>query len=218
MSTRNNILVTVTGPSLTGKSKLASLLKPEGFEELISTTTRPHRVGEINGVHYHFVDEATFKNMSANKLMIEEVVVGHNFYGVSRPAYDAVISKGLNGVAVVEPHGAQQVGKFCRENNITLHQVFINNPKAVLLKRLLERYKGDVLAGIANDDVYAKRLLDMNDKEPQEWIAPALNGTHHYDQVFDSFSPENEKDIVKQIVEAVKLKLSQKNSTPKPKF
>lgn len=211
---KQNILVTVTGPSLTGKSKLANLLAPEGFDELVSTTTRPPREGEIDGVHYTFVDVETFKKMSANKQMIEEVVVGKNFYGVSRPALDTVISKGKNGVAVVEPNGAQQVAKFCAENNILLHQVFINNPTDILGQRFKERYENDKLA---KPEVYLQRLIDMITREPKEWIEPAYNGKHKYDQVFDLFTPENQHLVVEQITQAVNLKLNAKKNT-KPRF
>lgn len=209
MSTKN-ILVTITGPSVTGKSKLANLLMPEGFEELVSTTTRAPREGEINGVHYNFVSPENFEAMLTKKLMIEKVNVGKYSYGLSRPALDIVISKGKNGVAVVEPNGAQQIGKFCKENNIELHQVFINNDLDLLRERLLERFRNDRLAS-AKD--YVSRLDNMTKVEPFEWVAPAYDGRHHYDQVFDNFTPDNEKDVVASIVQAVNLKLVQKNSS-----
>lgn len=205
----SNILVTVTGPSLTGKSKLAQLLAPYGFEEVVSTTTRPPRQGEIDGVHYHFIDVNTFKQMVDDNLMIEKVQVGKNYYGVSKPAFEHVISKGKNGVAVVEPDGAQQVAEYCRKNQIQLHQVFVDNPTHVLVDRFLKRYKNDKLA---QDEVYATRIIDMLQKEPKVWIEPAHNGTHYYDQIFSSFAPENENSVVEQIVSTVQQKLLKKNS------
>ena len=208
----DNILVTITGPSLTGKSRLASLLKPYGFEEIVSTTTRPARAGEIDGVHYNFVTVNDFKELLKDNLMIEKVVVGKNFYGVSKPAFDTIISKGLNGVAVVEPDGAKQVYDYCKSNNIKLHQIFVDNPTNILVDRFLKRYKNDDLA---QDDVYATRIIDMLQKEPKLWIEPAYNGTALYDQVFNSFTVENENDVVKQIVATVNNKIK-KNYRVKP--
>ncbi len=207
---QDNILVTITGPSLTGKSRLAQLLAPLGFEEVVSTTTRPARQGEIEGVHYYFTDTTKFKKMVDEGLMIEKVQVGKNFYGVSKPAFDHVISKGKNGVAVVEPDGAQQVAQYCAKNNIKLHQVFIDNPTHVLVDRFLKRYKNDALA---QDEVYATRIIDMLQKEPKAWIEPAHNGNHYYDQVFSSFTPENELSVINQIVLGVEQKMSKKKST-----
>lgn len=209
----NNILVTITGPSLTGKSKLAQLLYPLGFEEVVSTTTRPPRLGEIEGVHYYFTDTTTFKKMVEDELMIEKVQVGKNFYGVSKPAFDKVISKGKNGVAVVEPDGARQVAEYCAKNHIQLHQIFIDNPTHVLVDRFLKRYKNDSLA---QDEVYATRIIDMLQKEPKNWIEPAHNGEHYYDQVFSSFNPENELDVVSQIVSNINNKLLKKSMKVKP--
>lgn len=206
MSTKN-ILVTITGPSVTGKSKLASLLKPFGFEELVSTTTRPRREGEEHGVHYNFVNQDDFNKLVEKNLMIEKVSVGSKSYGLSKPALDAVISKGKNGVAVVEPHGAQQIGKFCRENNIELYQIFIDNDEKLLLKRLFERFKSDKLA---DPEIYSVRAHDMAHKEDKEWRQPAYNGEHHYDQVFETFTLENEHQVVKSIVNAIEQKLAGK--------
>lgn len=200
----NNILVTITGPSLTGKSKLAQLLNPFGFEEIVSTTTRPPRKGEIEGVNYNFVEIKKFKNLLEAKLMIENVQVGKNFYGVSKPAFDKVINNGKNGVAVVEPEGAKQVAKFCLEHNIQLHQIFVDNPTHVLVDRFLKRYKNDELA---QDEVYATRIIDMLQKEPKFWIEPAYNGQDSYDQIFKSFTPENENSVVEQIVISVAQKI-----------
>jgi guanylate kinase len=206
----NNILVTITGPSLTGKSKLAQLLNPFGFEEIVSTTTRPPRKGEIEGVHYNFVDVKTFQKMADANLMLEKVQVGKNFYGVSKPAFDHVISKGKNGVAVVEPDGARQIAAYCLGNNIQLHQIFVDNPTHVLVDRFLKRYKNDELA---QDEVYATRIIDMLQREPKLWIEPAYNGTDSYDQIFQSFTPENEMSVAEQIVSAVAQKITKKNTS-----
>lgn len=204
---KNNILVTITGPSLTGKSTLANLMKPHGFDELVSTTTRPPRAGEINGIHYHFVETEKFQQFLSQNLMIEKVQVGNNYYGVSKMAFDDVIQLGKNGVAVVEPEGARQVSDYCSKNNITLHKVFINNPTSILIERFLQRYKNDDLA---KDSVYAQRIIDMLTVEPKKWIEPAYNGQDYYDQVFDLFTPENQHEIVESIVNSVQKKLQPK--------
>lgn len=203
----NNILVTITGPSLTGKSKLARLLEPFGFEELVSTTTRPKRTGEIDGVHYNFVDVVTFKKMLKDNLMIEHSPVGANFYGVSKPAFESVINKGKNGIAVVEPDGSQEIAKYCNKNNINLHQIFLDNPTQLLMERFLKRFKEDKLA---DDATYARRAIDMLQVEPSEWIKKAYDGTHHYDQIFSKFSSENENEIISEVLSSIDLKLTKK--------
>ena len=53
--------VVVCGPSGVGKGTLLNRLMaehPDAFGFSVSHTTRQPRPGEVNGVHYHFVDKA----------------------------------------------------------------------------------------------------------------------------------------------------------------
>ena len=57
-------IVTLTGPSLSGKTTLMRRLQSlGGFKEIISHTTRPIRAKEANGVDYHFVTEQEFDSI-----------------------------------------------------------------------------------------------------------------------------------------------------------
>lgn len=56
------VLLVIAGPAGSGKSTLCDRLvleRPE-FARVVTTTTRPQRKGEINGVHYHFFTPAQF--------------------------------------------------------------------------------------------------------------------------------------------------------------
>ena len=75
MPSKPNTIIIIAGPSLTGKSKLSSLLIEQGFAQLISTTTRQQREGEKNGVHYHFLTKEAFRKKLATKGFIEHVEV-----------------------------------------------------------------------------------------------------------------------------------------------
>lgn len=203
---KKNILLTITGPSLTGKSELAKLLKSSGFEELVSTTTRPMRTGEIDGINYNFVTRENFSLMSKRKLMIQENPVGDNKYGLSKDSFDKIISNGKNGIVVVAPEGTKQVYDFCTKNNILCHRVFINNDLETLIGRFLQRYKSDQLA---NDLTYIIRLKDMMTVEQQVWVKNALDGTDKYDQIFENFGPETQNDIISKINDAISLPTTQ---------
>lgn len=204
----SNVLVTVTGPSLTGKSVLAQKLQAEGFEELVSTTTRPARAGEVDGVNYNFISVAEFEKLMSQNAMIEQVKVGGNYYGVSRQAYDKVSANGNIGVVVVEPHGAEQIRDFCEKNDILVHQVFVNNSREVLLQRFLERFQGDSKADIKT---YARRLQDMLDIEPKKWVEPALSGAQKYDQIFQDFGPETQAKVIADIKQSVAQRIEQQS-------
>ena len=137
-------------------------------------------------------------------MMIEYVKVGNNYYGVSLEAFKSVLESEKNGVAVIEPEGAARIRDFCAQNNIQLHQIFINNPIDLLYKRLFDRYKNDTLA---NEEEYARRAKDMATVEQEKWVKPAKNGLHKYDQFFDLFNNDNEQAVVQSIVATIKEKI-----------
>jgi len=200
-------LITITGPSTSGKSTLATLFKEDGFSEVVSTTTRPQRTGEIDGISYYFTDEDNFINQLADQELVEHVKVGKYFYGVSKKAISDVLDKGIPAVLVIEPNGANKVAEYCKEKGIILHKVFVNNNMNVLIERLQKRFHEDKNAKL---DVYQERLWNIAIIEPKEWTSKAYSGEHYYDQIFDSFLPENQYDVKQSILQALNKKLSNK--------
>lgn len=78
----------------------------------VSATTRPPRPGEIGGVHYHFVDEATFDAMVARGDMLEWAVVhGRHRYGTPRSAVEEQLEAGVPALLEIDLQGARQVRK-----------------------------------------------------------------------------------------------------------
>lgn len=74
------------GKSSTGKDTLfRELLKDDGLHlrTIVPYTTRPRRVGETDGVEYHFVDEETFRNLKAEGKVIEDRAY-QTFHGLWR--------------------------------------------------------------------------------------------------------------------------------------
>ena len=66
MQTTGTLFI-VSAPSGAGKTSLLRALADEldNFAISVSTTTRPKRDGEEDGVHYHFTDLAGFENRIA---------------------------------------------------------------------------------------------------------------------------------------------------------
>ena len=76
-------LIVLSGPSGVGKSTVISELlgQRQDIHFSVSFTTRQPRVGEADGVNYHFVDRAEFERMiSAGELLEYAEYVG-NYYG-----------------------------------------------------------------------------------------------------------------------------------------
>jgi len=105
-------LVTITGPSGVGKTTVVQLLYtfcPDTFTELVSTTTRKSRAGEVEGVAYHFVSEDHFDNLSLAGHFLEEIKYNGTRYGIELSEIDKAYIAKLTPLIVVEPHGAQQI-------------------------------------------------------------------------------------------------------------
>lgn len=210
------IIITVAGPSTSGKSTLANLFKDLGYSEIVSTTTRPQRTGEIDGVHYHFVDQVKFDEMVKTEQLVENAPVGQYWYGVSKAAIAQVLESGKSAILVLEPTGANNVATFCQEQSLINHKVFLNNPLELLISRLAERYDTDAKR---NDEVYKDRLWNIAFVEPKKWTAKAYSGEHFYDQIFDTFNTDNQENVITSILAEVEKKLTNKtNNNNKRKF
>src|SRR4051794_267904 len=75
-------LFVIAGPSGGGKTSLvkALLAREPAIRLSISYTTRPPRPRDVEGVDYHFVDEAKFLAMKAQGEFLEHALVHGNWY------------------------------------------------------------------------------------------------------------------------------------------
>ncbi|AMG84551.1 MULTISPECIES: guanylate kinase [Microbacterium] len=108
---RSRLLV-LAGPTAVGKGTVAAHIR-ENNPEIhlsVSATTRPPRPGEIDGVHYYFVDDAEFDRLIADGELLEYAVV-HNRsrYGTPRAPIDAALAEGKTVLLEIDLQGARQV-------------------------------------------------------------------------------------------------------------
>lgn len=83
------VLLILAGPAGVGKSTLCDRLVSEvpGFERVITATTRPPRVGEIDGRDYHFLSEKLFDDKLAAGEFLEWACVHQKYrYGTLKSA------------------------------------------------------------------------------------------------------------------------------------
>ncbi|MFY9713750.1 MAG: guanylate kinase [Microbacterium sp.] len=108
---RSRLLV-LAGPTAVGKGTVAAHIR-ENHPEIhlsVSATTRAPRPGEIDGVHYFFVDDAEFDRLIANGELLEHAVV-HNRsrYGTPRAPIDDALAQGKTVLLEIDLQGARQV-------------------------------------------------------------------------------------------------------------
>ncbi len=105
-------LVVLAGPTAVGKGSVSAYIR-ENYPEVkfsVSATTRTPRPGEVDGVHYYFVDDAEFDRMIAEDELLEWAVV-HNQsrYGTPRTPVTEALAAGRNVLLEIDLQGARQV-------------------------------------------------------------------------------------------------------------
>ncbi|NYJ01552.1 guanylate kinase [Nocardioides thalensis] len=132
-------LVVLAGPTAVGKGTVAAYVRdhhPDVWLS-VSATTRPPRPGEVDGVHYLFVDDAEFDRLVAAGEMLEWAVVhGVHRYGTPRGPVDAALAAGRPALLEIDLQGARQV----RANMPEALLVFLKPPSwEELVRRLVGR-------------------------------------------------------------------------------
>ncbi len=108
---RSNLIV-LAGPTAVGKGTVAAHIKENHPEILlsVSATTRAPRPGEVDGVHYYFVDDAEFDRMIADGELLEHATVhNHHRYGTPRAPITKALAEGRTVLLEIDLQGARQV-------------------------------------------------------------------------------------------------------------
>ena len=135
-------LFIITAPSGTGKTTIIrNILKKniDGLSYSISHTTRKPRKGEINGLHYYFVDRATFEKMIKANEFLEWAVVYDQLYGTSLSSIDRELSSGIDILMDVDIQGAREIKRKYPESS----SIFILPPSIDSLNERLQRRSKD---------------------------------------------------------------------------
>ena len=128
-------ILLISGPSGSGKSTLLSRLMSE-FDNIyfsISSTTRPPRDGEKDGVDYHFISVDEFKKGIDNGKFLEWANVHKNYYGTSLEPVEKALKDNKVVIFDIDIQGYYLAMK---EYNDIITSVFITTKEvAMTLKR-----------------------------------------------------------------------------------
>jgi len=191
MKTNGGAILVLSGPSGAGKSslisKVAEAIGPYYFS--ISTTTRPMREGERDGVHYHFVDESTFKRDIEEENFLEYALVHGNYYGTSVTPVKQALSEGKLVIFDIDVQGHDSVQH--RLGDITT-SAFITTPSLSELKRRLASRATDAQEVI-------DRRIDMAKREIQRMS--------EYDYIIINDKLDEAAEVLISVAKASRLKV-----------
>jgi guanylate kinase len=146
---RRGLMFIISSPSGAGKTTIARMLldRDPGIRLSVSVTTRPMRPGEVEGVDYHFVDQAEFDRMVDENLFYEWAHVFGHCYGTPKAQIRQGLKQGRDFLFDVDWQGTQQLYQKAEADVV---RVFILPPSlAELKRRLVARAtdSADVIAG-----------------------------------------------------------------------
>lgn len=184
-------LYIISAPSGAGKTSLVRALieSTADIGVSVSHTTRAMRPGEVDGVNYHFVDEATFERLVARGEFFEHAWVFDRHYGTSRVEVEKRLRAGEDVILEIDWQGARQV----RQQMSDAVSIFILPPSWQALHERLSNRGQDDAATIA------RRMRDA-----------VSEMTHYteYDYVIVNDAFDVALDELKSVIRAERLRLS----------
>jgi len=155
IKTKNNIFI-ISGPSGAGKDAvIRGLKKILPSRQLITTTTRPKRLGERQGKPYYFITKNEFKKRIKQNKFFEYDKHYDNYYGLTYTEMDKIKTNQKICFWQAEYKGVMTAKKKQPE----IIAIFINSPFEVLKQRILQREKQ------INKKIFNQRIKDI-----KEWL------------------------------------------------
>lgn len=131
------LLLVLTGKTAAGKDTimLQLLVKLPSLRRIITTTSRPMRENEENGVDYNFISESNFRQKIEKGEFIEYVEYGKNLYGTEK----SQLTDNLNSNLIwrIDPSRAGQIRQLIKDSKVLV--IYLTTPDEVVLERLKKR-------------------------------------------------------------------------------
>jgi len=191
MIEKNGVVLVLSGPSGAGKSSLIKKIENEigDYYFSISTTTRPMRDGEAEGIDYHYVSKEEFEKDIEDDNFLEHATVHGNYYGTSLKPVRKALAQGKLVIFDIDVQGNMAVKN--RLGDITT-SVFITPPTLSELQSRLENRSTD-----------AQEVIDGRLKMARREI----QRTSEYDYLVINDDLDVAANVLRQIAITARLKI-----------
>ena len=172
MNFNHPTLITLTAPTCSGKSYLLDALTKDWCSRIVSTTTRPARHGECEGVDYHFISVEESRRLEAAGDFFELIEFNGTRYGVTNHEMQQKMAGGPPPVVILEPQGLDIYQAECAKRGWSVFKVFVSTTESVRIDRLNQRTTGELRGGGDIEKqvkAHTQRLLSITGDE-RHWI------------------------------------------------
>ncbi|HEY0946239.1 MAG TPA: guanylate kinase [Opitutaceae bacterium] len=144
------VLLVLAGPAGSGKSTLCDRMVAEvaGFSRVVTTTTRPPRPGEVDGVHYHFLTPEQFDAKIAAGAFLEWAWVHQKHrYGTLASSVFEPLAQGCSLIINIDVQGVD------------------NFRRAAAADPLLARHMGTIFISVPLEELRARMVARQQDSD-----------------------------------------------------
>lgn len=184
-------MIVLVGKTASGKTLIANEMMKRGYKKIVTTTTRPMRKKEFDGIDYDFISEDDFIEKAKNHYFLEftsyKTTNGTWYYGTPLESVENAKDK---SIVVLNPYGCKEILSLLPDKNITIFYIYANNN--TMKKRLLKR-------GDTKDEIERRIKADNEDFKGIELLVDRIiynNGNRKIGDVVDEiirFTNNNKK-------------------------
>lgn len=179
--------IIILGKTASGKSRIVDELAKQGYKKIVTTTTRPARKGEIDGVDYNFISEEEFKELINTRYFAEwkkyDTVDGTWYYG---SPLDEISRLDNKSIVILTPDGYRDI-KDELDDHIAIY-IYANNK--TIRSRLSNR-------GDKKEEADRRIKQDNKDFKDAEFLA---------DRIFYNNEDKDIGDLVDEICKYLKTR------------